>query len=85
LIIWVICLYIVLLSDKKLIGCKQKKRVLIFALIVQASNHPFSLTAEEIDKRLMERMEGELLYLNGDSLIAATTMNKAVHQSYVLH
>ncbi|XP_078179915.1 S-adenosyl-L-methionine-dependent methyltransferases superfamily protein [Carex rostrata] len=48
---------------------------------VMASDHPFSLTAEEIDLKIMERIEGELLYLNGDSLISSTTMNKAVHQS----
>lgn len=53
----------------------------MFAFACQASDHPFSLTTEEIDQRIMERIKGELLYLNGDSLIAATTMNKAVHQS----
>ncbi|KAJ4801022.1 Polyamine aminopropyltransferase [Rhynchospora pubera] len=48
---------------------------------IMASDHPFSLNAEEIDQRITDRIKGELLYLNGHSLISATTMNKAVQES----
>ncbi|WVZ77169.1 hypothetical protein U9M48_025065 [Paspalum notatum var. saurae] len=49
---------------------------------VMASDHPFNLTAQQIDERIRERVvEGELAYLSGDSLIASTTLNKSVHQS----
>nr|CAD1826157.1 unnamed protein product [Ananas comosus var. bracteatus] len=48
---------------------------------VMASDHPFTLNAAQIDERIEDRINGELLYLNGDSLISSTTMNKSVHQS----
>ncbi|KAH7679916.1 thermospermine synthase protein [Dioscorea alata] len=48
---------------------------------VMASDEPFELNAQQIDEKINERIEGELLYLNGDSLISSTTMNKSVHQS----
>ncbi|XP_072980860.1 thermospermine synthase ACAULIS5 [Typha angustifolia] len=48
---------------------------------VMASDHPFTLNAQQIDERIKERINGELLYLNGESLISSTTMNKSVHQS----
>ncbi|CAO2037840.1 unnamed protein product [Urochloa humidicola] len=48
---------------------------------VMASDHPFVLTAQQIDERIRERVDGELLYLNGESLISSTTLNKSVYQS----
>ncbi|KAJ1278717.1 hypothetical protein BS78_04G099900 [Paspalum vaginatum] len=48
---------------------------------VMASDHPFSLTAQQIDERIRDRVDGELAYLNGESLIASTMLNKSVHQS----
>uniref|UniRef100_A0A0A9DA94 Uncharacterized protein n=1 Tax=Arundo donax TaxID=35708 RepID=A0A0A9DA94_ARUDO len=46
-----------------------------------ASDHPFSLTAQEINERVKERVDGELLYLSGESLISSTTLNKSVYKS----
>lgn len=48
---------------------------------VMASDQPFDLKARQIDERITERIDGELLYLNGDSLVSSTTMNKSVYQS----
>ncbi|XP_077236321.1 S-adenosyl-L-methionine-dependent methyltransferases superfamily protein [Tasmannia lanceolata] len=48
---------------------------------VMASDQPFDLNAKLVDGRIEERIEGELLYLNGDSFISSTTMNKSVYQS----
>ncbi|XP_059662037.1 thermospermine synthase ACAULIS5 [Cornus florida] len=46
---------------------------------VMASDKPFSINAEEIDKKIEERMDGdELLYLNGASLLSSTILNKSV-------
>ncbi|XP_047342692.1 thermospermine synthase ACAULIS5 [Impatiens glandulifera] len=45
---------------------------------VMASDEPIIIDAGEIDKRIEERMEGELLYLNGASLLSATILNKSV-------
>ncbi|MFQ6642775.1 hypothetical protein Gotur_017998 [Gossypium turneri] len=48
---------------------------------VMASDQPFSIGAEEIDKRIAERVDGELLYLNGSSFLSSATMNKTVYLS----
>lgn len=48
---------------------------------VMASDHPFILTAQEINERIRDRVDGELMYLTGESLISSTTLNKSVHQS----
>ncbi|RZC49372.1 hypothetical protein C5167_017803 [Papaver somniferum] len=48
---------------------------------VMASDEPFVLDAKQIDSRIEERINGELEYLNGASLISCTTMNKSVHLS----
>ncbi|XWS26458.1 hypothetical protein CRYUN_Cryun26dG0034400 [Craigia yunnanensis] len=48
---------------------------------VMASDQRFSVDAEEIDRRIAERVDGELLYLNGASLLSSTTMNKTVYLS----
>ncbi|XP_022731055.1 thermospermine synthase ACAULIS5-like [Durio zibethinus] len=48
---------------------------------VMASDQPFSIDAEEIDRRIAERVDGELLYLNGASFLSSATMNKTVYLS----
>ncbi|XP_031259406.1 thermospermine synthase ACAULIS5 [Pistacia vera] len=48
---------------------------------VMASDQPFSIKAEEIDQRIEDRINGELLYLNGASFLSSATMNKAVSLS----
>ncbi|KAE8664364.1 Thermospermine synthase ACAULIS5 [Hibiscus syriacus] len=48
---------------------------------VMASDQPFSIGAEEIEKRIAERVDGELLYLNGSSFLSSATMNKTVYLS----
>ncbi|XP_055830803.1 thermospermine synthase ACAULIS5-like [Solanum dulcamara] len=45
---------------------------------VMASDQPFCLDAGKLDKKIAERIEGELLYLNGSSFIASTVLNKTV-------
>ncbi|KAL5559520.1 hypothetical protein UlMin_035731 [Ulmus minor] len=45
---------------------------------VMASDQPFSVNAEEIDKRIKERIDGELLYLSGALFVSSTTLNKTV-------
>jgi thermospermine synthase len=47
----------------------------------QASDHPFDLTAQQINERIGDRIEGELAYLSGEFFISSTTLNKSVHQS----
>ncbi|GAB4836956.1 amp-CoA ligase [Ancistrocladus abbreviatus] len=48
---------------------------------VMASDHPLPIKADEMDKRIEERIDGELFYLNGASFISSTIMNKIVSQS----
>ncbi|XVF89029.1 hypothetical protein PTKIN_Ptkin19aG0098400 [Pterospermum kingtungense] len=48
---------------------------------VMASDQPFSIDAEEIDRRIAEKVDGELLYLNGASFFSSATMNKTVYLS----
>eukprot|EP00268_Persea_americana_P043410 TRINITY_DN4362_c0_g1_i2.p1 TRINITY_DN4362_c0_g1~~TRINITY_DN4362_c0_g1_i2.p1 ORF type:complete len:332 (+),score=47.70 TRINITY_DN4362_c0_g1_i2:169-1164(+) len=48
---------------------------------VIASDQPFDLNTKLIDSRIDERVDGELLYLNGASLLSSTIMNKSVYQS----
>ncbi|ERN11211.1 thermospermine synthase ACAULIS5 [Amborella trichopoda] len=48
---------------------------------VMASDEPFELDAEKMDIGIGERIKGELLYLDGESFISSTTMNKSVYQS----
>uniref|UniRef100_A0A0D9VE49 thermospermine synthase n=1 Tax=Leersia perrieri TaxID=77586 RepID=A0A0D9VE49_9ORYZ len=48
---------------------------------VMASDYPFSLNAQQINERIKDRIDGELVYLNGESLISSTTLNKSVYQS----
>ncbi|CAJ1972900.1 unnamed protein product [Sphenostylis stenocarpa] len=48
---------------------------------VMASDQPLSICAEEMDKRIATRIDGELLYLNGAWFHSSTTMNKTVYQS----
>ncbi|KAL5850662.1 hypothetical protein ACOSQ4_008675 [Xanthoceras sorbifolium] len=48
---------------------------------VMASDQPFSISAEELDNRIRDRINGELLYLNGASFLSSATMNKTVSLS----
>ncbi|CAD5181327.1 unnamed protein product [Musa acuminata subsp. malaccensis] len=48
---------------------------------VMASDQPIMLDAQQIDERIGKRINGELLYLNGESLVSSTTMNKSVYTS----
>ncbi|XP_043718867.1 thermospermine synthase ACAULIS5-like isoform X2 [Telopea speciosissima] len=48
---------------------------------VMASDQPFDLDAKQIDCMIEERIDGELLYLNGAFFISSTIMNKSVHLS----
>ncbi|KAJ6924294.1 thermospermine synthase ACAULIS5 [Populus alba x Populus x berolinensis] len=48
---------------------------------VMASDQPFCFNAEEIDRRVDERIDGELLLLNGAAFLSSATLNKAVSQS----
>ncbi|PIA43157.1 hypothetical protein AQUCO_02000530v1 [Aquilegia coerulea] len=47
---------------------------------VMASDQPFVLEPNQIDNRIEERIDGELLYLNGTTFLSSTVMNKIVHQ-----
>ncbi|XP_061374890.1 thermospermine synthase ACAULIS5-like [Gastrolobium bilobum] len=48
---------------------------------VMASDQPLFIGAEEMDKRIEARIDGELLYLNGDWFQSSTTMNKTLSRS----
>ncbi|XP_051224004.1 thermospermine synthase ACAULIS5 isoform X2 [Lolium perenne] len=45
---------------------------------VMASDQPFTLTAQQINQRIVDRIDGELLYLSGEFLISSTILNKSV-------
>jgi hypothetical protein len=46
-----------------------------------ASDHQFTLTTQLIDERIIDRIDGELLYLSGEFLISSTILNKSVSLS----
>ncbi|KAL6212247.1 hypothetical protein ACLB2K_017468 [Fragaria x ananassa] len=48
---------------------------------VMASDELFSMNAEKMDKRIEERIDGELNYLNGALFVSSATMNKTVSSS----
>ncbi|XP_009334690.2 thermospermine synthase ACAULIS5 [Pyrus x bretschneideri] len=48
---------------------------------VMASDEPFSINAEKMDRRIEERIDGELNYLNGAQFMSSATMNKTVSLS----
>lgn len=48
---------------------------------MQASDHPLTIDAEEIDGRIEQRIKGELRYLDGETFMAASTLNKSVRTS----
>ncbi|KAK6912860.1 Spermidine synthase, tetramerization domain [Dillenia turbinata] len=50
---------------------------------VMASDQPLLIKSEEIDRRIEERIDGELLYLNGASYLSSTSLNKNLYQSLV--
>ncbi|XAR69957.1 Thermospermine synthase [Bertholletia excelsa] len=45
---------------------------------VMASDKPFSIDAGELDRKIEERIVGDLLYLDGDSLVSCTILNKTI-------
>ncbi|KAF3617337.1 Thermospermine synthase ACAULIS5 [Capsicum annuum] len=45
---------------------------------VMASDQPFCLDAGKMDNKIAERIEGELLYLNGASFFSSTILNKTI-------
>ncbi|GMN21307.1 hypothetical protein TIFTF001_043278 [Ficus carica] len=45
---------------------------------VMACDEPFSVSAEEIDRRIKERIDVELLYLSGAMFLSSATLNKTV-------
>ncbi|KAL0323717.1 UNVERIFIED_CONTAM: Thermospermine synthase ACAULIS5 [Sesamum calycinum] len=45
---------------------------------VIASDQPLCIEAGMMDKKIAERIDGELLYLNGASFVASTILNKTV-------
>ncbi|KAL6534047.1 amp-CoA ligase [Orobanche hederae] len=45
---------------------------------VIASDHPLCIDARKIDKKIADRIDGELLYLNGASFVSSTILNKTV-------
>ncbi|GAA0164898.1 hypothetical protein Leryth_010907 [Lithospermum erythrorhizon] len=45
---------------------------------VMASDQPFCIDVMNLDKRISERIDGELLYLNGASFVSSTILNKTV-------
>ncbi|KAK9741580.1 hypothetical protein RND81_03G114800 [Saponaria officinalis] len=48
---------------------------------IMASDHPFMINAKEIDAKIRVRIDGELLFLNGATLISSTMLNKTLSQS----
>lgn len=50
----------------------------------QASDQPFCIDAVKIDKKMAERIDGELLYLSGASFVSSTILNKTIAKTLVL-
>lgn len=48
---------------------------------IQASDQPILIDANEMDKRIKARIDGEVLYLDGAWFHSSTIMNKTVSQS----
>ncbi|KZV53164.1 spermine synthase [Dorcoceras hygrometricum] len=48
---------------------------------VMASDYPFTLTADELDLRIKQRIQGENRYLDGKTFISSSTLCKAVRKS----
>ncbi|KAI9118574.1 hypothetical protein K1719_010906 [Acacia pycnantha] len=49
--------------------------------VMASDHHPLSVEDGEMDKRIEERIDGELRYLNEACFISSATMNKTVSQS----
>lgn len=48
---------------------------------VMASDHPIVINAEDMDEKIQNRIDGELLYLNGVTMLSSTSLNKTLSQS----
>lgn len=49
----------------------------------QASDSPFTVSADELDLRMKQRIAGENRYLDGKTFSSSSTLSKAVRKSYV--
>lgn len=45
---------------------------------VIASDQEFEFEVKELDRKIQERVKGELLYLNAYSFLSASTLNKTI-------
>lgn len=48
---------------------------------VMASDQPFTSNTREIDSRTKQRIEGDLRYFDGETFVAASTLNKSVRKT----
>lgn len=48
---------------------------------VQASDTPFSLSSDEFDQRIKQRIKWENRYLDGKTFASASTLSKALRKS----
>ncbi|KAL0376625.1 UNVERIFIED_CONTAM: Thermospermine synthase ACAULIS5 [Sesamum calycinum] len=53
----------------------------IYNTLRQASDSPFTLTADELDLRIKHRIKGENRYLDGKTFTSSSTLSKAVRKS----
>ncbi|KAL2327253.1 hypothetical protein Fmac_020680 [Flemingia macrophylla] len=49
--------------------------------VTQASNEPFNFVAEELDRKIGERVRDELRYIDGPVILASTVLNKTLRNS----
>lgn len=49
---------------------------------LQASDSPFTLSAEELDMKVKKNIKGENRYLDGKTISSSSTLSKAVRKSY---
>jgi len=56
---------------------------LVLTLVLkQASDNPIPIiNAEEIDKKIQDHIDGDLLYLDGATFLSSTILNKLLSQS----
>ncbi|GAY42544.1 hypothetical protein CUMW_067730 [Citrus unshiu] len=48
---------------------------------LQASDSPFTLSAEELDMKVKKNIKGENRYLDGKTISSSSTLSKAVRKS----
>ncbi|PQQ08902.1 thermospermine synthase ACAULIS5-like [Prunus yedoensis var. nudiflora] len=47
--------------------------------VTQASDEPLKLNIEQLNSRIQERIRGDLLYLDGASIVSSTVVNKMIY------